>query len=295
MDIEALEAAVSSLRREMRRLQGEIERLSQQGLMRALRARGMEPCRSDPTDELIFSPDTSAEALTTLYNLLRHYSFRLLLRDLIGTRGTFRGEDLTRYCSLQTAQRYIATLCELKLVAAGDNGAFQLTRPTPPSFGPTLEWFIAEVFKREFASPAMYGLRFKDTPRGGDYDVIALWAGRVVYVEVKSSPPRGVERGEIDAFLDRITDLLPDVAILFNDTQLRMKDKIVLMFEETLLERFGKRGRRRFPLQRLVDELFHINHRIYIVNSKRDAISNFATCLRDFLAEERKDIFPLTL
>ena len=58
----------------------------------------------------------------------------------------------------------------------------------------------------------------------------------MVYVEIKSSPPRGIERGEIGSFLARITDLLPDIAFLFNDTQLRMKDKIVLMFEEELYD-----------------------------------------------------------
>ena len=115
----------------------------------------------------------------------------------------------------------------------------------------------------------------------------------MVYVEIKSSPPRGIERGEIGSFLARTADLLPDIAFLFNDTQLRMKDKIVLMFEEELYERYGARSSDRFPVQRLVDELFHINHRIYIVNSKRDVVANFNLCLRDFLFHQRADLFPI--
>jgi hypothetical protein len=136
-------------------------------------------------------------------------------------------------------------------------------------------------------------VRFKETSSGGDYDVIASWEGRLVYVEIKSSPPRGIERQEIGSFLARITDLMPDIAFLFNDTQLRMKDKIVLMFEEELHERFDRRNCEMFPLTRLVDELFHINHRIFIVNSKRDVAANFNYCLRDFLLHERAVLFPI--
>jgi hypothetical protein len=72
-----------------------------------------------------------------------------------------------------------------------------------------------------------------------------------------------------------------------------MKDKIVLMLEEELYERFGTSSRTKFPIERLVDELFHINHRIYIVNSKRDAIANFTLCFRDFLSRQRADLFPI--
>ncbi len=198
-----------------------------------------------------------------------------------------------RYCPLEIVQHYISSLCELKLAEATGEGPFRLLKPSLSSFGPTLEWFIAQMFQREFVSPAIYGVRFKETSAGGDYDVIALWEGHLIYVEIKSSPPRGIERGEIGSFLARITDLLPDIAFLFNDTQLRMKDKIVLMLEEELYERYGESSRTKFPVQRLVDELFHINHHLYIVNSKRDAIANFALCLRDFLFQQRAGLFPI--
>ena len=116
------------------------------------------------------------------------------------------------------------------------------------SFGPTLEWFIAEMFKREFASPALYGVSIKETLSGGDYDVIASWNRRLVYVEAKSSPPRGIEQNEITAFFSRIDELLPDIAILFNDTQLRMKDKLVVMFEEELKRRYGRKSKTLYPV-----------------------------------------------
>jgi len=298
MDLKALQEALSELQEEVKGLRAKIARLEREGgareggLQGALKARGLKVHRQDPDDDLIFSPEASPQERTSLYELLRHYSFRLFLRDVISAQDAFRAEELVRYCSLQTAQRYCATLCALRIAEPVGGGAFHLVNRSPYSFGPTLEWFIAQMFQREFASPSTYGVRFKETPSGGDYDVVALWDRWMVYVEIKSSPPRGIERGEIGSFLARITDLLPDIAVLFNDTQLRMKDKIVLMFEEELSERYGTTSVR-FPVERLVDELFHINHRIYIVNSKREIAANFALCLRDFLYRQRADELPI--
>ncbi|MBW2038799.1 MAG: hypothetical protein JRI46_04270 [Deltaproteobacteria bacterium] len=299
MDIKRLWEELLGLKEEIQGLREGIAKLEEKilvnegQLQRAIRARGMKVHRKDPDGDLLFSPEASPEERTSFYQLLRHYSFRLFLRDLISKKESFRAEELLRYCSIEAAQRYISFLLKFRIIEVIEEGTFRLLKGSIYSFGPTLEWFIAQMFEREFASPTYYGVRFKDTPSGGDYDVISLWEGRMVYVEIKSSPPRGIERGEIGSFLARITDLLPDIAFLFNDTQLRMKDKLVLMFEEELFEHYGSIGRDRFPVQRLVDELFHINHRIYVVNSKRDVITNFNLCLRDFLLHQRTKIFPI--
>jgi hypothetical protein len=301
MDLKALLKELSALQKEISELRTGLARLEQEvftgegALQRAIKARGMQVHRHNPGDELIFSPQATSEERIAIYELLQHYSFRLFLRDVINNKESFRAEGLVRYCSFETAERYLSSLCELKLAEPlkGKEGSFRLANRDLYSFGPTLEWFVAQMFRREFASPAIYGVRFKETASGGDYDVIAFWEGRLVYVEIKSSPPRGIERQEIGSFLARITDLVPDIAFFFNDTQLRMKDKIVLMFEEVLHERFDRRSCELFPLTRLVDELFHINHRIFIVNSKRDVAANFNYCLRDFLLHERAVLFPI--
>jgi hypothetical protein len=291
-ELSGLKETVKELREVMAKLKQEIPD-GERGLQQAIKARGIQIHRQNPSDDLIFSPEASSEELISLYQLLRHYSFRLFLRDAIRNKDAFRAEKLMRYCSLEAAERYVSCLCELRLAEEIDQGTFRLRKQSLFSFGPTLEWFIAQMFQREFAAPAVYGVRFKETHSGGDYDVIALWEGRMVYVEIKSSPPRGIERGEIGSFLARTSDLLPDIAFFFNDTQLRMKDKIVLMFEEELHERYGTRSSDRFPIVRLVDELFHINHRIYIVNSKRDVVGNFTLCLRDYLFHQKAELFPI--
>jgi hypothetical protein len=215
--------------------------------------------------------------------MMKKYSFRLVVRDMIKNRERFRVKDLTHYCSSGVAGGYCDSLAETGVIVKEGRGAFRTRVSTLFSFGPTLEWFIAEMFKREFVSPAIYGVSMKKTAAGGDFDVFASWNRRLVYVEVKSSPPKGVEQSEISTFFSRIEDVLPDVALLFNDTQLRMKDKLVVMFEEDLKRRYGSKSTLLYPVERLAGELFHIRNRIFIVNSTKDVVENFRICLTHYL------------
>jgi len=280
---------LQSLKKKVQRFAKEIETLktlsiedssSVEGM---LNMRGIRVFRKNPTDRLFFSPGLPPSYKNQFYETMKKYSFRLVLRDMIKHQDRFRIQDLTHYCSPKVAQGYCDLLYKMGAIQKDRIGRYR-TRVSPIySFGPTLEWFIAEMFKREFASPALYGVYVKKTPSGGDYDVIASWNRRLVYVEVKSSPPKGVELGEVKTFFSRIDDLLPEVAILFNDTQLRMKDKLVVMFEEELERRYGKEAKTLYRVERVVEELFHVRHRVFIVNSKKDAVENFHVCLRDYL------------
>ena len=254
-----------------------------------VKARGLQIFRKDPPDHLLFSPDISSLHRSKLFDMMKKYSFRLVLRDMIKHQTRFRVDDLTHYCSREVAQSYADFLHQLGIIEKIRNGGYR-TRVSPLySFGPTLEWFIAEMFKKDFASPALYGVSIRETPGGGDYDVIASWNRRLVYVEVKSSPPKGIEQSEIAAFFSRIDDLVPEVAILFNDTQLRMKDKLVLMFEEELKRRHGRKSKTAYPVNRLIDELFHVRNRIFIINSKKDVFQNFSICLNHYLRQTMAD------
>ncbi len=254
-----------------------------------LKARGLQIFRKDPSDHLLFPPDVSSLRRSKLFDMMKRYSFRLVLRDVIKHQMRFAVDDLTHYCSREVAQSYTDFLLQLGIIEKIRNGSYR-TRVSPLySFGPTLEWFIAEMFTKDFASPARYGVSIRETPGGGDYDVIASWNRRLVYVEVKSSPPRGIEQREIGAFFSRIDDLVPEVAILFNDTQLRMKDKLVFMFEEELKRKHGRRSKTAYPVERLVDELFHVKNRIFIINSRKDVFQNFSICFRHYLRQAMAD------
>jgi hypothetical protein len=280
---------LQSLKKKVQRLTKEIEALktlsiedssSVEGM---LSMRGIRVFRKNPTDRLFFPPELPPSYKNQFYETMKKYSFRLVLRDMIKHQDRFRIQDLTHYCSPKVAQEYCDLLWEMEAILREGRGRYRTRLRPIYSFGPTLEWFIAEVFKREFASPSIYGVKLKKTSSGGDYDVIGAWNQRLVYVEVKSSPPKGIEISEISTFFSRLEDLLPDVAFLFNDTQLRMKDKLVVMFEEELERRYGKEAKTLYPVERLVEELFHVRHRIFIVNSKKGVVENFHVCLRDYL------------
>jgi hypothetical protein len=87
---------------------------------------------------------------------------------------------------------------------------------------------------------------------------------------VKSSPPKQIYDSEIAAFLDRVADLSPAIAVFLMDTELRMKDKLVPMFEKELARRFLDPP----PVLRVERELFQISDRIFIVNAKESILGN---------------------
>jgi hypothetical protein len=287
---------VQSLKKKVLHLTKEIESIKAVSLEdpfsveRMLKMRGLNIFRKNLTERLFFPTEFSPSCKARFYEMMKKYSFRLVIRDMIKNQDRFRIQDLTHYCSPKVARGYCDLLCEIGAIIKNGRGRYR-TRISPLySFGPTLEWFIAEMFKREFASPAIYGVSVKKTKSGGDYDVVASWNGRLVYVEVKSSPPKGIELSEISTFFSRIEDLLPEVAILFNDTQLRMKDKLVVMFEEELEKRYGGEAKTLYPVERLIEELFHVQNHIFIINSKKDVAENFQICLKHHLRYGGKTI-----
>lgn len=246
-----------------------------------LKRRGLTPVRSSGAKDLSLIETLSTPGRNEIYERLKNYSFRLVVRDIIKRQPLFSPTELTRFCSLAKVRDHIAFLTRLGLVQP-IRKKFRLLPGPVKNFGDTLEWFMAMVFEKEFLAEVLWGIRFKNSAFGGDYDLVARMEGELVYVEVKSSPPKHIEQREANSFFDRIEALLPHLAFFFVDTELRMKDKIVPMFEEALRLRYGRDSAIRYPVARLKNELFQINHRIYIVNSRRNVIDNFRICFRDY-------------
>ena len=253
------------LREEVKRLRKTLNRQTL-GLDMLLRHRGFIIYKREPADDLLIPQKKFQQKF---YGMLHKYSFRLFLRDVIKHQKLFTPEQVTRYATPSVTKEYLDYLVSLKLVKKKENG-YVLVRGPIRSFGETLEWYVAEVFKREFGSAAVWGVKFKRPRVGGDYDVIAKIDGALVYVEVKSSPPKQIYDSEITAFFDRVADLAPAIAVFLMDTELRMKDKLVPMFEAELARRFA------YPplITRLERELFHIQDRIFLVNAKESIIGN---------------------
>lgn len=259
-----------SLREEIKRLRRSLSELTP-SLDALLKRRGFRIYKKEPSDDLLLP---SNEFIEGFYEMMKKYSFRLFLRDIIKHQEFFRPDSVTRYATSEVTEGYIKYLADVGLIAKVSDG-FRLNLRPVKSFGETLEWFTAEMFKREFETEAIWGIRFKRPKVGGDYDLIAKVDGSILYMEIKSSPPKQIYQNEISAFFDRVFDLLPEISIFLVDTELRMKDKIVLMFEEELKKRYADPPR----VVRIEKELFRIWDKVFIINAKDNIAANIEKVL----------------
>jgi hypothetical protein len=264
----AMDEESEVLRQEIKRLQKALAELTPD-VEALLRLRGFRIYKKEPREDLLVPEERFIEQY---YEMLKKYSFRLFLRDVIKHQDMFSEKDVTRYATAEVTKDYIEYLLETGLLE-GTDGAFRLLRRPVKSFGETLEWFLAQIFIREFSTEAIWGVKFKRPKVGGDYDLIAKIDGSILYMEVKSSPPKQIYANEITAFFDRVLDLNAEVAIFFMDTELRMKDKIVPMFEDELRHRYPSPPEVKRP------ELFQISHRIFIINAKENITGNIEKAL----------------
>lgn len=244
-----------------------------------LRQRGLEPVRWNPSRRLFVPQAATSEARSRLLALWRDYGFRLFVRDLLQRADRARASDLRRFCSAEAADRFIGELEFLGLVARVGRRTYSCRAGDAGSFGVTLEWYLAEMLREEFAAPSLWGVRIRSLGPG-DFDVLSRLGHRLLYVEAKSSPPKHIHEREVTSFWKRLTNLQPDLAVYFVDTHLRMKDKIVVLFEQAL-EAYGLKAMQVPPvIERLHDEVFHIGARVFLVNSHRSIEMNFRRCLR---------------
>jgi hypothetical protein len=256
-----LREEISLLRNRLNILSSPLEQL--------LKRRGFRIFSQDPAEDLLIP---SKKFLDGYYAMLGRYSFRLFLRDVIKHQDSFTLQMVTRYATAGVTGDYIDYLRSIRLIRQKDSG-YSLSRRHVKSFGETLEWYVAEVLRREFSAETVWGVKFKRRKTGGDYDVIAKMDCEICYIEVKSSPPKQIYDSEIAAFLDRIADLAPGIAIFLMDTELRMKDKIVPMFEAEL----ARRGNGYLRVERLEKELFRMGNGVYIINAKDSITGNIQT------------------
>ncbi|OGW38165.1 MAG: hypothetical protein A2Y97_01585 [Nitrospirae bacterium RBG_13_39_12] len=258
------------LRDEIKRLRKSLSELTPQ-LDVLLKRRGFRIYKREPSEDLLLPED---KFIGSFYEMMKKYSFRLFLREVIKHQKSFRLEDVARYATLEVTKDYLEYMTNMGLVEKL-SGVFRLSLGPIKSFGETLEWFVAEIFKVEFTAEAIWGIRFKRPRVGGDYDLIAKVDGSILYMEIKSSPPKQIYQSEISAFFERVTDLSPEISIFFVDTELRMKDKIVLMFEEELKKRHTNPPK----VTRIEKELFQILDRIFIINAKDSITANIEKVL----------------
>jgi hypothetical protein len=242
-------------------------------VLEMLKRRDFKVLSNNPTEKLVFQKNFSKTSQKKLIQLLDSYGFRTLLKDAILYKKDFGLKDLEKYCSKETAKVYLQQLLRLKIAKQKSKGTFQLTHSKQVySLGETLEWYLAQLMQEELGCDALWNVVLEGIPSGGDFDVLSEVENQLLYIEVKSGPPKSIEIANIHAFLARVEHLRPNFAIFFEDTTLRMKDKIVKIFEEEL----GK------PMERIKNETFRLDN-LYITNSKPGILENLHHCIADNL------------
>jgi hypothetical protein len=241
-----------------------------------LRRRGLDPRRSKP--DLPFDPSLPPERLDAVADRLHHYAFRLFLRGAILRRGDFTPAQATRYLPAEGA-RELAEGCVADGIAARrPGGRYRLLHPAR-SFGGTLEWWLARELAARLSCETAFGIRSGAPGVGGDFDVVASFEGKLIYLEAKSSPPKHVTVEEIAAFLQRIAALRPDVALFVVDSALRLSDKILPLFDEA----FGRLGAPPPTPRRLFRETWALSPHLYAVNAKEDLVDNVCRAIAEGL------------
>lgn len=271
--VKLLEAEIKCLRKVMSELTPSLEVM--------LKLRGFKIYKKEPSEDLLL-PRKKTYA-DSFYEKLKKYSFRLFLRDVIKHQNFFTLGKVTRFATKEVTTQYIDFLLKAAIAEPAQRG-YRLKKRPIKSFGETLEWFVSSLMEKEFEAETAWGVKFKRPNVGGDYDLIAKIDSSILYMEIKSSPPRQIYDKEITAFLNRVSDLSPEISIFFMDTELRMKDKIVPMFEVELKRRYKKT----VPVTRVVKELFHINKKIFIINSKPTIMANIESVLSFMWQKKRR-------
>lgn len=240
--------------------------------MAMLARRGLRP-RPQPPD-LPFDPSTPPGTAARLAERLGHYAFRLFLRGAISRPDGFTPSQASRYLPAPQAQRMAEELVALGLAERLPRGRYRLRRRAR-NFGGTLEWFLAGELRRRLGLEVASGLRSGAPGVGGDLDVVAAGEGKLIYLELKSSPPKHITRAEVAAFLRRVRSVRPDVALFVVDTALRLSDKVLPMFAAEL----GAKAR---P-GRVVRETWALTPHLYAVNARQDLVENVCRALAEGL------------
>ena len=241
-----------------------------------LRRRGLHPRLSRP--DLPFDPGLPEESLDAIASRLGHYAFRLFLRGAILAAADFLPAETSRYLGAVQAEAMAEDCVALGLAERRLRGRYRL-RTRARSFGGTLEWWVARELSARLGLEAEIGVRSGAPGVGGDLDLVAAAEGKLLYVELKSGPPKHLTDAEVRSFLLRLRAVRPDVALLAIDTSLRLSDKVLPMVERAL-ERSG--GVEATP-RRLLRETWAITPHLYLVSAKESLIDNACRALAEGL------------
>ncbi|WP_257459278.1 DUF1887 family protein [Archangium lipolyticum] len=224
--------------------------------------------------DLPFPADLEAQAAERLAERLGHYAFRLFLRGAILRRAPFTPEEATRYVDVEQARGFAEELVALDLAAREDGGRYRLRYPAN-NFGGTLEWYVARELRGRLGFDVAAGVKFHARDVGGDLDVVASAEGKLLYLEMKSSPPKHLAPDEVGAFFRRVRTLRPHLAVFVMDTALRLSDKVLPLLQAELSTQPPPEPRR------VVREVWALTPYLYVVNARQDLLGNIGVAIAE--------------
>jgi hypothetical protein len=235
--------------------------------MAMLARRGLRPEISE--GDYPFPRGMDEQTADRISEWLGHYAFRLFLRGAIRKSEGFMPAATTRYLTRTQAKDYADVLVALDLAEKTSRSRYRL-KWAARSFGGTLEWYVGRELNRRYGFDVATGVKLRVPGGGGDLDVVAAAEGKLLYVELKSSPPKNLSESEMSAFCDRLGLVHPDVALFVVDTALRLTDKVLPM----LVREFVRRDRSASRPERIAAQLWAMTPHVYIVNGQRDLMAN---------------------
>lgn len=223
------------------------------------------------------------------------YKFRRLLRWLIErrTEGPFAEAFLCKQigCKQESLQEYLEALAKDRLVSYLDSKWGIVPEVEIDSFGPTLEWYVAQKLAEKLhwhATPSVY----LDDIDCNDFDVVAVRGSDIVMVECKTTEPDRIEEDDITTFCKRHNFLGADLSLLLVDT-----DKPVERLAARV-DSFARELGDKLPAPVKVDpgaHVFWIRRYIYVGNTYAGAgdgvLRTLQTCLRDYHTRVRRLMF----
>jgi len=237
-----------------------------------LARRGLRP--EESKGDLPFLHGLDDRTADRLSDWLAHYAFRLFLRGALRNAAGFLPASTTRYLSKSQSLNYADVLVSLGLAEKISKSRYRL-KSTAWSFGETLEWYVGRELEKKFGFSVATGVRLHVRGGGGDLDIVAAAEGKLVYLELKSSPPKNLAVNEIAAFCDRLKLLRPDLSLFVVDTALRLSDKVLPM----LIGEFRQRGFSISKATRIAAQLWALTPHVYVVNGRRDLMANIGKAI----------------
>jgi len=240
-------------------------------LLAMLARRGFQP--SLATLDLPFPSDVDEALAERIAERLGHYAFRLFLRGAILRRGSFSPAEASKYVEATRATEMAEELVTLGMAAREEDGRYRLLHPVR-NFGGTLEWYVARELRGRLGFEVAAGVKFHAPEVGGDLDVLAAAEGRLLYLEMKSSPPKHLAQDEVAAFFRRVRALRPHLAIFVVDTALRLSDKALPLLQAEL-DASAPEPRR------VLREVWALTPYLYMVNAKQDLMTNVGIAIAE--------------